>query len=210
MTHLKSFFTHLSILLMKKSSRKELMLPETFWSLIALSRDRTDKPLEQVRLLKQRLSKLTQEEILGFDYWLQHALRQSYRADWWATACVALGGCSDDTFESFRGWVISRGRPLFSAALEDPDVLIYELARLRTWSDAELPEMHAIAWCAFREKIGEDYPEAGRQFDAALRTYAPEETAYPDLHFTWKAETPASLKRICPRVFAHFYQHPLA
>jgi hypothetical protein len=194
---------------MKKSSRKELMLRETFWSLIAITRDRSDHPLDQLSLLRQKLRNLTQEEILGFDYWLQESLRRSYRPDWWATAHVALGGCSDDAFEYFRGWVISRGRQVFEAALDNPDALIGELARLRAWTDAELPEMRAVAWCAFREKTGEDYPEAGRRFDAALRRYAPEETAYPDIHFNWKPEVPESLQRICPRVFAHFYQRPL-
>ena len=186
------------------------MLRETFWSLIAITRDRSRNPLEQTDQLRKRLRDLSREEILGFDYWLQDALRRSYRADWWATAYVALGGCSDDAFEAFRGWVISRGRAIFEAALEDPDVLIYELSRLQSWADAELPEMRAIAWCAFKEKTGGDSPEAARRFDEALRHYEPDEIAYPDLHFPWKAQMPESLQRICPRVFAHFYHQPLA
>jgi hypothetical protein len=33
------------------------------------------------------------------------------------------GGCSDDGFDYFRGWLISQGRTVFEAALENPDSL---------------------------------------------------------------------------------------
>ncbi len=195
--------------IMKKPSRKNLMLQETFWSLIAITRDNTQDPLEQINLLKRKLNGLTLEEILGFDYWLQHAFRESYRSDWWAAACIALGGCSDDGFEYFRGWVISRGKAVFQAALEDPDVLIFELARLTSWTDAELEEMLSVAWCAFKEKVGVDFSEASLHYDSELLKYAPEATHYPDIQIDWSAQDPESLQKICPRIFAHFYEYPL-
>src|SRR5207249_5020548 len=33
------------------------------------------------------------------------------------------GGCSDDGFEYFRGWVILRGRKAYEAAMKNPDSL---------------------------------------------------------------------------------------
>ena len=186
------------------------MLRETFWSLIAISRDSTRDPLAQMNLLKRKLRSLSTEEILGFDYWLNIAFRESYRSDWWATAYVALGGCSDDAFEYFRGWVISRGRAVFEAALQNPDLLVFELCRLSSSSEAELEEMSSIAWCAYKEQIGEDFAEAAMQFDLAMQHYAAEETQYPQLEFDWREDDPGSMQKVCPRVFAHFYEYPLA
>ena len=34
------------------------------------------------------------------------------------------GGCSDDGFQYFRNWIISRGKEVYYAAKENPDNLI--------------------------------------------------------------------------------------
>jgi hypothetical protein len=50
-------------------------------------------------------------------------MSRSYSWDLWGAASVVHGGCSDDGFEYFRRWLISRGRATFEAALADPDSL---------------------------------------------------------------------------------------
>ncbi len=45
----------------------------------------------------------------------------AYRTDIWALAYLLRGGCSDDSFEAFRGWLILQGRKVFEATLADPD-----------------------------------------------------------------------------------------
>jgi Protein of unknown function (DUF4240) len=47
----------------------------------------------------------------------------SYLANLWGTAFLMNGGASDDGFDYFRGWLISQGRKVFEAALENPDSL---------------------------------------------------------------------------------------
>jgi hypothetical protein len=79
---------------------------------------------------------------------------------------VIHGGCSDDGFEYFRRWLVSRGRDVYEAALADPD----SLAQLDVRPASGVWEFEAIYYVAkqiFEEKGGEgdvrDYsePEAG-------------------------------------------------
>ena len=51
------------------------------------------------------------------------ALDQLYTWDLWAVAYIVQGGCSDDGFEYFRGWVISQGRRAHALAMSDPGAL---------------------------------------------------------------------------------------
>ena len=71
--------------------------------------------------LKTNLKRLSADEILGFELRLQECLAASYRLDLWAVAYIVNGGCSDDGFEYFRGWLIAQGRAYFEAAMADPE-----------------------------------------------------------------------------------------
>jgi hypothetical protein len=42
----------------------------------------------------------------------------------WAAAYIIGGGCSDDGFSDFRGWLICRGEKVYEAALRDPESLV--------------------------------------------------------------------------------------
>ena len=41
--------------------------------------------------------------------------------DLWGAAYLVNGGCSDDGFVYFRAWLISQGRAIYTAAVENPD-----------------------------------------------------------------------------------------
>jgi uncharacterized protein DUF4240 len=62
-------------------------------------------------------------EIAGFEVELDRLLAESYRWDLWAAAYLINGGCSDDGFDYFRGWLVAQGRASWEAALADPDSL---------------------------------------------------------------------------------------
>ena len=71
------------------------------------------------------------------------------------------GGCSDDGFEYFRLWVISRGSEVYENARADPDSLI-------TVADAEVPEdifdfesFWYVALDAFKNETGKDLYDNG-------------------------------------------------
>ena len=75
------------------------------------------------------------------------------------------GGCSDDGFEYFRRWLVSRGRDIYAAALANPDSLAnVDLSSRSFW---EFEEIYYVAVAIFKEKGGEgdvrdrSEPEAG-------------------------------------------------
>jgi hypothetical protein len=57
-------------------------------------------------------------------------MADSYRSSLWAAAYVINGGCSDDGFDYFRGWLMLQGREAFGQAVADPDSLA-DLAAVR-------------------------------------------------------------------------------
>ena len=111
-------------------------------------------------------------------------LATSYRNSLWAAASLINGGCGDDGFEYFRGWLIVQGRELFEKSVADPD----SLADLPVIGPPtldrpciECEETLYIAMRAYRAATGEElpadaftirYPEldAGWDFDFDDRT----------------------------------------
>jgi predicted DNA-binding WGR domain protein len=101
-----------------------------FWRLIELSRKGSwGDPYVQVENLRERLRKMPEEELRTFDRELWELMNDSYRADLWGAAYIINGGCSDDGFDYFRGWLILQGEKTFTEALEDPDGLASRMQR---------------------------------------------------------------------------------
>eukprot|EP00903_Cladosiphon_okamuranus_P001597 g1595.t1 len=93
---------------------------DLFWQLI--EEGLVDQPLgERLDTLLDRLAALKPAAIREFSKILHTLEARAYRTDIWALAYLLQGGCSDDAFEEFRGWLILQGREVFEAALEDPD-----------------------------------------------------------------------------------------
>ncbi len=94
------------------------MTIDQFWSLVE------GLPTEGAeRALAERLDRLSPKDLVAFD---RHFTEQFFRAyDWqlWNAAYIIGGGCSNDSFMDFRYGLISRGRAVFEAALEDPETL---------------------------------------------------------------------------------------
>ena len=53
----------------------------------------------------------------------------------WCAAYIMNGGCSDDSFEYFRLWVISRGKDVYQKAKANPDTLISQVAKEQDFYD---------------------------------------------------------------------------
>lgn len=99
------------------------MSDERFWALIDSSLRFADDPEAQVEFLQSALEKLPEAEIVAFRVRFDEQMKRAYSWDLWGAAYVALGGASDDGFEYFRCWLISRGSDLFEKVLADPDSL---------------------------------------------------------------------------------------
>lgn len=69
------------------------------------------------------LSAFPQPEIVAAEPVLLDLMAGSYRTLLWAAASLINGGCSDDGFDYFRGWLIAQGRKVFEHSVADPDSL---------------------------------------------------------------------------------------
>jgi hypothetical protein len=81
---------------------------------------------------------------------------------------VIHGGCSDDGFEHFRRWLVSRGRKAYEAALSNPDSLAdLDLAPMGPEGYWEFEEIYCVTGEIFEESGGDGDvrehadPEAG-------------------------------------------------
>ncbi len=107
-----------------------------FWKLIEDARLQVPDPANGEVIATQAavlLSAWPREEIVAAEEVLSGLMAESYRVALWAAAYLANGGCSDDGFDYFRGWLIVQGRDVFEHALADPDTL------------ADLPVIQAAA-----------------------------------------------------------------
>ena len=98
-------------------------MADGFWELIAEARARGPNCTESALELEHILSKMPSPEIEAFARFQEDLMRTSYRWDLWGAAFVINGGCSDDGFDYFRGWLMLQGRDVWEAVLRDPESL---------------------------------------------------------------------------------------
>ncbi|WP_231688100.1 DUF4240 domain-containing protein [Bacillus sp. FJAT-18017] len=90
-----------------------------FWGLIEKSKGKED----QAEWLTEVLAKRDTRDIVNFEYWFQGLMNESYQSGLWAAAYIVMGGCSDDAFDYFRGWLIGQGEEVYNKVLADPEFL---------------------------------------------------------------------------------------
>ncbi|WP_255255272.1 DUF4240 domain-containing protein [Bacillus pseudomycoides] len=95
------------------------MNKEQFWQLISEmnAKDETSD------WLVEQLASRSASEIADYEIHFQAALKESYISSLWAAAYIIFGGCSDDLFDYFRGWLIACGKEMFESVLQNPENL---------------------------------------------------------------------------------------
>lgn len=149
-----------------------------FWDVIEQAR--TDVRGADAEMVAERavemLAVLPQEQIAAAAQTLWDLMADSYRGDLWVAAYLINGGCSDDGFEYFRGWLITQGREVFERAIADPDSLAGVPAVQATATETgnlECEEALGIARDAYLKATGRELP--GDAF--TIR--------YPPVSFAW-------------------------
>jgi hypothetical protein len=180
------------------------MNEDQFWQLIAAARAQANGDEYEVgNALTALLLEQPAADILEFDRWFYQHYFASYRADLWGAAFIMNGGCSDDGFDYFRGWLISQGRSVFEAALEHPDSLAEVVL-----DDAEADfgfeneDMLGLARRTWLEKTG----LSDEEFDAKRGDFG----TYPPLgEFEWSDGDgdidEVKGKRLYPKLWAKFW-----
>ncbi|MEV0897151.1 DUF4240 domain-containing protein [Actinoplanes sp. NPDC049802] len=165
------------------------MSVERFWNLVEAARSSVADPsdADQVGLRARRLlDELPLDEVaeLARAEWELRA--RSYRVDLWGAAYLINGGCSDDGFEYFRGWLIAQGRDVFERAVADPDTLA-DVPGVGQSPDLESEDMFGVAHLAYWDRAGEAPPNTSN---------------YPDRGESWDFDDDDQLRRRLPRLHA--------
>lgn len=178
----------------------EMMDEEQFWAIVQTAVDEAgDDEDEYLELVKRELSKLSLKEMIGFRLRTDKLLYDSYTSEMWCAGYLMNGGCSDDGFEYFRLWVISRGRKVYEAAMANPDNLIDYIDDDAEMDFFEFELFWYVALEAFEEVV-----------DAELYDYIDDENFktregnYPNFEFNWEEDEPESMQKLCPRLFEKF------
>jgi hypothetical protein len=129
-----------------------------FWALIDHSATLESDADAQVADLRVSLQRLTPDQIADFEKLFDETMRNCYSWDLWGAAYLSNGGASDDGFEYFRCWLISKGRRVFEAVSADPDSLA-ELLAPGEGGDLEFEEFAYVARDAWAAKTGRDWNE---------------------------------------------------
>ena len=139
---------------------------ETFWAIIDPTTEAHDQAA-QMKALHLQLRGLSLEELVSFQMTFRRYLNHAYSWDLWGAAYVINGGCSDDGFEYFRRWLVSRGRKIYEAALENPESLAsVEIKPSRgIW---EFEPIYYITRGVFEEMGGKGDPDDHCEREACL------------------------------------------
>src|SRR5215471_12915449 len=131
------------------------MPADEFWRIVKRVLESGHDPDAQLKALRMALRELTPEEIISFEMTFRRYLNDAYTWDLWGAAYVIHGGCSDDGFEYFRRWLVSRGRAAYEAALADPDSLAELDMRPGPNGTLEFEAIYYVPMQIFNEKGGE-------------------------------------------------------
>ena len=169
---------------------------DTFWELIAQAKEHPGGPSEW---LMERLIDLGPEQAKRFDDIACAYSDLAYQYGLWTAASVIeRGGCTDDGFIDFRGWLIAQGREVYMAALKDPDTL----ADAPDYQDQRFDCLPHMGRLAYEELTGrstyEDFDPA--EF-GALKAELKKDIVYGDgIGYPYDAaDVPAYLPRLCRR-----------
>lgn len=144
---------------------------DQYWQLVDDARTRArgsrgpDAPLDAedvAEALKDLLVAQGAEVTLAADAAYDQVVASAYGNRLWGAAYVIGGGCSDDGFDYFLGWLVAQGRAVFEAAVADPDSLADVVDEDTV---AECEDMLAAAWDAYEELTGDEPPTGDGQTD---------------------------------------------
>jgi len=175
----------------------EMLDENIFWDIVERSLANTVDQDDQESFLVEEISKLSPKEIVGFRLRTDELLYKSYTSEMWCASYIMNGGSSDDAFEYFRNWVISRGKDVYYNARENPDSLISQV-----YEEVDLYEFEAfwyVALEAFQSVTDEDLYDYIDEDNFHTR-----EGNYPPIEFNWSDDDRETMQAICPRLYERF------
>jgi Protein of unknown function (DUF4240) len=179
------------------------MNEEKFWRIISATTKMKRDPEQQCELLTEQLESLTPTEIASFELRFEELKSRIYNWDVWGATYVVHGGASDDAFEYFMRWLVSRGRADFERVLKNADDLGSIIPKNQT-DPCEYEEFAYVASRVWKSKTGIDPWED--ELDRFPYTGAPPAGEVSGVAFEDSEE---ALSKRYPKLWSRFGDSPL-
>jgi hypothetical protein len=172
-----------------------------FWALIEAAKIATGGDCRALTVqLVAALRERSVDDVLAWDRLHDELVVESYRRDLWGAAYLINGGCSDDGFDYFRGWLLGQGRAIWKAAVADPESLAdhSEVRVQRPYQEPfvclECEDILGVAYQAYDALTGQEFTvEAPGRYPWS---------AFPDLGADWDFDDAAEMRVRYPRLWA--------
>ncbi len=176
------------------------MRTDDFWAVIArATADRPASPAEVAKRAAADLATRDPEEIVAWGRHLDKVMVASGTEDLWAAAYLINGGCSDEGFDNFRGWLIAHGRETVAQSVKSPDSLAGMPAVRAAAENGAVFEAGAvlsIAAEAYAQATGDELPAGERP------------VTRPDAADLWDFDDEEEMQRRLPRLSGLFLAPP--
>ena len=176
------------------------MRTDDFWAVIG--RATAERPVSPAEVAKRAAADLAghdPDEIVAWGRHLDKVMVASGTQDLWAAAYLINGGCSDEGFDNFRGWLIAHGREAVARSVRSPDSLAdVPVVRAAAENGAvfEAEEVLSIAADAYAQATGSELPASERP------------VTRPDAADLWDFDDEEEMQRRLPKLSALFLAPP--
>jgi hypothetical protein len=171
---------------------------DQFWEIINLSVLQSANEQEQITNIQQQLIALGPDEVVKFELRMQMLLYYSYTSKLLCAGELLHRHCGSYGFEQFRCWLILQGRTVFYLSVQDPDSLEVEYTVSRYCFEANA--LYTLPSSIFRRVYNDDLMNHV-EFDK----FPFYEDNYPRLKYSWRADRPKTMERICPDLYDACY-----
>ncbi|MFT6783268.1 MAG: hypothetical protein ACJA1A_003208 [Saprospiraceae bacterium] len=167
---------------------KELMDEDRFWKLIETAKSSSQGNYDKQQVdLNNELNQIDAIDILKFDNRFRTYRGNAYKWELWGAAYIMNGGCSDDCFSDFRGWLISRGKDAYFNAMSNPETLV---TLNHDMENDDWEGFSYVPMTAYEQKTGSQMPKGIKEnFEITGEEWEEDgddlENKYPNLWQKW-------------------------
>ncbi len=177
----------------------EMLDEDVYWNIVENSSKETDNLEDQELFLISEIQKLSPKEMIGFRLRTDQLLFDNYSSSLWCAAYIINGDSSNDGFDYFRCWIISRGKEVYYKAKSDPDSLLKEI--IKDKKSYEFESFWYVAMSAFTNATGQDL-YSYIDYD----NFVTNDENYPLLTFDWNIDDPKTIEKTCPILYQQLWK----
>lgn len=159
-----------------------------FWDLVKYTKELSSNKEDQIKLLIRIFENKSIEQIAAFESIQNYYMNISYSSNLWAVAFYLNGGCSDDSFEYYRGWLISEGKQKFEILTRTPNEISKHYSN-KNEINGFSEEFLSIGYYSIEEKSPNNFDKLDQLEDMVDNEYRKRfNVRLPEIEFNWETE----------------------